>query len=960
MKLFKLVLSSTLLFYSMNSFADKIVPAGQVEEAIIGTGFDTDTQRFVGNCLNGDVEQHGQAKANISFSQTISESELEKELGFDAGGKFRYGAAKIGVSAKFLKSQRTNNYSIVAVYSGDYKFKNLLLKFREPTNTNLKPDEIEKERLSAVGIAARKDDLRWMETCGEEYVQQIERGAKLFYSIRIDFSSKEEKDLFETSFSYDSSYASVHAHLKNSKDSFSKNTQVTIGAMQIGGDVRRATELFYTKGGEGESADNANAAMAFVKCSFGDFSKCDQVMMDAWKYATMEFKEQLKTQGQDNADAGPAYINYITKKYSSAGIYNKYSSVLTKDVLKKRSEIEAAFDKELIQSAQISHLLNGKSVVLSKRQKEVMKATDVISKKNLQRLVAAAEVCYNSLSECAQAATEAQAQLQPIDEFLFNIEPEDYRQYCVLASSPIAVKSLRQSIKGMIDAAKEIEPDAFISSANQPVDECLVSDMVFSRNTHIDSFKNKGISTLAPLRQYTHFEYVNLSDNEISDLSPITTWSSIEELILHNNKIRELDALAALMSLEKLRISNNGIRTLAPLLALPNLVRVDARNNYPEMDCKILKVEVCLSATVKTDMNFIPIHTDAAVPLFMPSIAMYPDGNMLITGIGAAANEFFSNGNSFTPIYGFEKSSYGSKTLTLKDGTVLIAGGWDSGDQLYVYNPLLKTLTSKGKLHIPRAEHQMDLLNDGRVLITGGWENPVFWTGINPSFNAEIYDPSTGTVKLISRMNTARSWHTTTVLNNGNVLIAGGYAHSGSLATAEIFDVQSEKFYILEKTMGEGRGGHTATLLEDGKVLVVGGFSKYENAVANAELFNPLTKSFVAIPESMNRKRGHHAALRLSNGKVLITGGSENIYTPETPHQVSGATSISSSGEIYDPLENSFAEVPQQMFLPRARHAMVEMQEGMVLIVGGVEFKSTQHSEVFSYADVEVSWYPLF
>jgi hypothetical protein len=75
------------------------------------------------------------------------------------------------------------------------------------------------------------------------------------------------------------------------------------------------------------------------------------------------------------------------------------------------------------------------------------------------------------------------------------------------------------------------------------------------------------------------------------------------------------------------------------------------------------------------------------------------------------------------------------------------------------------------------------LLNNGKVLITGGYNN-------NSGFLAgsELYDPATGVFTFAGDMTTPRYIHTATLLNTGKVLITGGYANIGPyLASAELY-----------------------------------------------------------------------------------------------------------------------------------------------------------------------------
>jgi Kelch motif len=123
-----------------------------------------------------------------------------------------------------------------------------------------------------------------------------------------------------------------------------------------------------------------------------------------------------------------------------------------------------------------------------------------------------------------------------------------------------------------------------------------------------------------------------------------------------------------------------------------------------------------------------------------------------------------------------------------------------------------------GSMVHPRLSHTATLLNDGRVLITGGFTYPA---GNEPLRQAELYDPATGTFSPTGSMSIARSWATATLLPDGRVLIAGGY-ESRDLATAEIYDPATETFSATGN-MAAARRGHSATLLSNGRVLINGG-----------------------------------------------------------------------------------------------------------------------------------------
>jgi hypothetical protein len=75
--------------------------------------------------------------------------------------------------------------------------------------------------------------------------------------------------------------------------------------------------------------------------------------------------------------------------------------------------------------------------------------------------------------------------------------------------------------------------------------------------------------------------------------------------------------------------------------------------------------------------------------------------------------------------------------------------------------------------------------------------------------------------------------------------------------------------------MADGRAQHTATRLADGRFLIVGGYwNDGQNAgtLSSAELYDPGTGGFSPIGSIGTPRAGHHATL-LQDGRVLIAGG---------------------------------------------------------------------------------------
>lgn len=233
-------------------------------------------------------------------------------------------------------------------------------------------------------------------------------------------------------------------------------------------------------------------------------------------------------------------------------------------------------------------------------------------------------------------------------------------------------------------------------------------------------------------------------------------------------------------------------------------------------------------------------------------------------------------------------------------------------------------LEKTGMMRTARSVHTATLLNDGRVLIAGG-----FGAGQKSLASTEIYDPATKTFSAGPDMSSPRHSHSATRLPDGRVLIAGGY-DTDYLDNAEIFDPKTNRFTPTVR-MPVARSGHQAVLLNNGKVLIVGGVGSGWSFLASAELFDPLTNSFRSMG-SMTTPRESHTATLLKNGQVLITGGHRGRRA---------AMEIFSSTEIYDPVAGTFS-TGANLKIKRHKHDAVLLSDGRVLVAGGSDERDSQ------------------
>jgi Kelch motif len=181
------------------------------------------------------------------------------------------------------------------------------------------------------------------------------------------------------------------------------------------------------------------------------------------------------------------------------------------------------------------------------------------------------------------------------------------------------------------------------------------------------------------------------------------------------------------------------------------------------------------------------------------------------------------------------------------------------------------TFQKTGSMNVAREGHTSTLLSNGEVLVAGGGNGAAGYLS-----SAELYNPATGTWTLTGSMNVPRDSHQAVRLQNGQVLVAGGDNASGTLASAELYNPSTGN-WTTTGSMITARAGFSLTLLPNGQVLAAQGTS--------AEVYNPATGTWTATGSPTSSTGGPNAAL-LQNGEVLAIGESINtpseLYNPST------------------------------------------------------------------------------
>jgi len=259
-----------------------------------------------------------------------------------------------------------------------------------------------------------------------------------------------------------------------------------------------------------------------------------------------------------------------------------------------------------------------------------------------------------------------------------------------------------------------------------------------------------------------------------------------------------------------------------------------------------------------------------------PQAVRLDDGRVLVVGshLGEELDtEIYDPGTDAWSAAGqLNHDRFSHSAITLADGRVLVAGGvWGEHPQLEaveeveVFDPASESWTDVGTLTGMRIEPGLANLQDGTTVIVGAreltrfdpvsdtlrreaplpedWQQPlaitlddgrVLMAGIASGLMTLVWYPDNGGWRIADPIGAIRQDVTATKLDNGLVVVAGGYGGGDStLRTTEFFD-PVDLSWVAGSALVHSRSSHSATVLDDGRVVVIGGVS-----TENGSFFTP-------------------------------------------------------------------------------------------------------------------------
>ena len=238
--------------------------------------------------------------------------------------------------------------------------------------------------------------------------------------------------------------------------------------------------------------------------------------------------------------------------------------------------------------------------------------------------------------------------------------------------------------------------------------------------------------------------------------------------------------------------------------------------------------------------------------------------------------------------------------------------------------------TPTAPMNVNRSFSAVATLQNGSVLVAGGYAGAVPNSSIA---SAEMYNPNTNTWRMVAPMHVGRAGALAATLKNGDVLVSGGLGSAGPLTSCELYDPTTNT-WTPTGNMTQARFDHQMVMLNSGNVLVAGGdFGGTENNVT--EIYNPATGNWTTVAPQP-QARADMIAVVLPNGNVLVAGG----HTAHAPTLLSA---------IYDPTTNTWTATGS-LNTPHGDAGGVLLNNGDVLMAGGyTTYNDTDNSIQYLY-----------
>lgn len=260
-------------------------------------------------------------------------------------------------------------------------------------------------------------------------------------------------------------------------------------------------------------------------------------------------------------------------------------------------------------------------------------------------------------------------------------------------------------------------------------------------------------------------------------------------------------------------------------------------------------------------------------------------------------------GEDYKAFAKLDYTNYGIADTSLAKGVVAyyrIRAVYKNRTSEYVYSiPVVRYTSALVDSNFQNyTQYEAYKLNNGKFLLIG--------SKYNEPFVSLIFDPLTNQTSNIVQLPIDIENYSYALLDDGNVLLAGGRVSDSHNKKCFIYNTQSN-IWLNAADLIYPHTASSIVKMPDGKILNTGGYSSNGTIINKCELYDPALNKWTAVAELSSERVGHAIHI-LHGGKVLVAGGA-----PAPGYS-------SNTCEIYDPALNSWS----------ATSNLNEMRSGLV------------------------------
>ncbi|SME95217.1 hypothetical protein [Pseudobacteriovorax antillogorgiicola] len=410
------------------------IPQEAVNSVVLGQAFDTDRYKMLNvTCITGDsVKSEIGEVAEIDLSIGLGFEETLKKIGGKISVNLEYPAVRAGAGAEYAMENSSTNVS------NSFLFTWSNIKRRQILRTN-------SYELTPTGKNIRDNRNSQLQTyCGNEFVKEIEYGAKLFINMKVDYANEFDKE--EIGGKLDLAVGEggidifkLEGELEMLDQARKSSVNISIQARQVGGDSLQLLTIIPD---------------SLVTCSLENPKPCFKLFNDAIRYAKTNVVQQLSDPNRYKP------IKYITERYDESGAFdlvpNQGYQQLDLLVREKRRDIERKYTKELLNKQRATDLLVNYSRQLSSSQKSRVQSIEDLAFKNAEILSGVSISCYDTPKTCIAVADRELRRIRSYNEkdlkleSFGNLNPVSFQGWQIKHPSTKAAFSTSQADSGSI------------------------------------------------------------------------------------------------------------------------------------------------------------------------------------------------------------------------------------------------------------------------------------------------------------------------------------------------------------------------------------------------------------------------------------------------------------------------------------------------------------------------------